>query len=305
MTSTSLIFGFPVAVVALGVAILSLLVALIALIWQVTKHVLDGGRVRVHLNAAILEPKFQLATNKSGKFEMPAPGGIGLLRPQNIEVAQLVVENPGRTAVTIHGPTLAVSGVGGKSYSISPRKFAWDGDGADDAITTSAVRVDPYSRVTFLLDYWSVVPRLHQQASGGSVRLRGMVNVGGRRRASRSSRRLAWRIEEGAWTVLADVEEVHPYTVMWRELYRAHGRIDQRDDLNGPSFEVLESAIYRIMEHFDEKPAFDELLNALRREEESMEGEVFSLSMLALDISNAFDFHAGRLGKWPSSGRAL
>lgn len=62
--------GVPVSLWALGASLLSLLIALSALGWQVAKHFLDGGRVRVYLNTAIWEPEFKLATNHSGRLQL-------------------------------------------------------------------------------------------------------------------------------------------------------------------------------------------------------------------------------------------
>ncbi|MFD3777974.1 hypothetical protein [Streptomyces sp. NPDC058612] len=302
MTSTSELFGIPVAVLALIIAAISLAVALSTLIWQIVKHLLDGGRVRVRLNVGILQPRAQLSVNQNGRFVMQDPGRTGLLR-RNIEVAQLVVENPGRSAVTIHGPTLDIRGVSKKPYSVSPRRFPWDGDGHDDAEMKSSVRLDPYSRAVFLLDFWSVIPDLHGQAAGDAIYLRGMVHVGGRRRPRKSSRRRSWKIPVGAWTVSSASDKIDPYTVMWREVYRSYGLASQSDGWEGPDFESLEAVIYETARHLGGRPSRDQLSDALERAAQHLHVDFDALPMMAFQIDNALDLHGEHLGAWPLSSR--
>ena len=137
------LFGVPVAVLAFAVSLLSFAVALGALGWQIAKHRLDGGRPRVYLNAAIWEPGSKIMVNRSGKWEL-VTGDLGNPGSENIELAQLVVENPGRTAITVYTPGLAVSGTDKPDYTISPRSFEVREFGADSSTGATSVRLDPY-----------------------------------------------------------------------------------------------------------------------------------------------------------------
>lgn len=159
MTPTEL-FGMPVATWALIVSILSFGIALVALGWQVVKHFLDGGRVRVYLNAAAWEPEHMLATNRSGRQLLNAESpGKGVTHGRALELAQLVVENPGKIPVTVYSPGLSITGHEKRNYTLVPRLFATERSfGPDQAVTDTVVRLEPYARVTFLLDYWSVIP---------------------------------------------------------------------------------------------------------------------------------------------------
>lgn len=117
----------PVAVWALGVSLLSFLIALAALGWQVAKHFLDGGRVKVYLNTAIWEPEVKLTTNSSGTLILQSDDSArSVTHGRALELAQLVVENPGRAAVTIYSPGLSISGHGKKHHSLVPRMFSTD-----------------------------------------------------------------------------------------------------------------------------------------------------------------------------------
>lgn len=194
------ILGAPVATVALLVAGSSLA----ALTWQIVKHFLDGGRVRVYLNAASLEPELMLTTNESGRFAL----GLGTTakRPPRarLELAQLVVENPWKVPVTIYSPGLFYKGSGRTKHAVTPRLIATgETMGSGHAITDTLVRTQPYDRVTFLLAYWSVVPGAFSDNDLEKIDLRGYVGVAGRTmRPQLSSRKLRWTIDRDAYTTL-------------------------------------------------------------------------------------------------------
>jgi len=214
--------GVPVAVWALGVSLVSFLVALAALGWQVAKHFLDGGRVKVYLNTAIWEPEFKLTTNRSGRFKLQNDSSArSVTYGRALELAQLVVENPGRIPVTIYNPGLSISGHGKKDHSLVPRMFSTDEMfGPDEAATDMVVRLEPYARVTFLLDSWSVLSSLLKDTRHDRLFLRGHVGVAGRtKRPQKSSRRLRWRIERGMYTAIESSPAFTPFAVLWREMY--------------------------------------------------------------------------------------
>ncbi|VXC18330.1 conserved hypothetical protein [Microbacterium sp. 8M] len=265
--------GVPLAVWAFGVSLLSFLIALSALCWQVTKHFLDGGRVKVYLNTAILYPEYMIATNRSGKHALKNehPAEEVTRRGKALELAQLVVENPGRTAVTIYSPGLQFSGHGKKNHTVVPRMFETDGTfGPDEAITDTVVRLEPYARVTFLLDYWSSVPGLMKKAPKGYVDIRGRVSVAGRtNRPQRSSYRKRWRIRRGMYTAIEGSPDFTPLAVLWREMYIRLPKHDDELDVH-PSHESLPTRRYaagflldRAMSRFEERPEREELTEVL------------------------------------------
>lgn len=268
---TPVFWGVPVAVWALIVSSLSFTIALVALGWQIIKHFLDGGRVKVYLNTAILEPEVGLMTNRSGRFLLPRDdSALAVTHGRGIELAQLVVENSGRVPVTIHSPGLSFKGHGKKNHSIVPRQLETGPSlGADTAVTDTVVRIEPYDRVTFLLDYWSVIPRLFRENDKKKVTVRGHVGVAGRtNRPQKSSRRRQWCINRGMYTAIEGSPSFTPFAVLWRELYlRLPERAENSDrpPESGPPItrglvgDILDSAMSR----FDHRPERDELGEAL------------------------------------------
>lgn len=203
---------------ALAISVLSFALAAAALLWQISKHFLDGGRVKVHLNAAAWEEDFALWNTSSGKAVLDESIAHQVTRGQAIELAQLVVENPGRAAVTIHSPGLRVRGLAKRRYSFVPRLFTTgDGFGANTAVADDVVRLEPYGRVTFLMDYWSSVPGLVEKSPRGRISVRGQVGVAGRSRPQQSRWRRRWMFDKNSYTALAG----NPLYPVRRDLARA------------------------------------------------------------------------------------
>ncbi|VTR76981.1 hypothetical protein [Cellulomonas hominis] len=187
----------PIAISALALG-----VSLIALGWQIAKHILDGGRVLVQLNPALWDPGHALRTMDSRTGAWRSPGQLKEGRTAGAECAVLVVENAGRTAVTITDPGVAYRGKRPRWFrrrvkrSLTPRMLGPAGD-IDKQIqpTAAPYRLEPYSRVIYLLDIHSAID--HARANlrpGKRVVMRGKVVVAGRRRAVRSAGKRRWRV---------------------------------------------------------------------------------------------------------------
>ncbi|WP_223692776.1 hypothetical protein [Leifsonia poae] len=301
------LLGAPVATWALIVSSFSFAIALIALGWQVAKHFLDGGRVRVYLNTCVLEPEFMLSTNRSGRFALQNDvTARSVTDGRALELAQLVVENPGRVSVTIYSPGLSFSGHGKKNHSIVPRMFETGPSfGPDQAVVDTVVRLEPYGRVTFLLDYWSVMSTLLKDAPRGNVAVRGFVGVAGRtKRPQRSSRKRRWRIAKGSYTAIAGSPDFTPYSVIWREMYvRLPERVDEDTQRNPnagtPTTRgMLHYLLDEAMSRFDERPErelFSDALNEIAKEH----GDQFPvLGYSVFEAYQALDRMEGHLAPW-------
>jgi hypothetical protein len=298
----TLILGLPVEVLALVVAGVGLAASLGALGWQFAKHVLDGGRVKVYLNAGIWEPSFALRINETGRFALRADDDTAATFRDHFEVAQLVIENPGRTAVTVYKPGLAISGAGAKRHSLTPRTFELgEGFGADKPSTANVVRLEPYDRVSFLFDYWSVVPSLLDKASSRGITMRGYVSVAGRtNRPQKSSWRKRWRIPQGAYTAIVGSPKIAPFTVLWRELWRD---VPARDDVGKDGrFRVtpgnVKYVLERTMSKFDEAPDRDTFIAALEAEAQKAGDEYPVISTGVFDGYESLERLKDHLGPW-------
>lgn len=301
------LFGAPVATWALIVSILSFATAMVALGWQIAKHFLDGGRVKVYLNTAIWEPEVMLMTNRSGRFALQNDHHAhGITHGRALELAQLVVENPGRVPVTIYSPSLSFSGHGKKDHSVGPRMFKTGGSfGADEAVSNAVVRLEPFGRVTFLLDYWSVMPNLLKKAPKGQVVVRGYVGVAGRtKRPQKSGWNLRWRINRGTYTAIEGSPKFTPFSVIWREMYvqlpeRAEDESHRHPNADPPITRgMLRSLLDEAMSRFDARPDREELAETLN--ELAMErGDKFPmLGYSTLEAYEALDRMDGHLTDW-------
>lgn len=301
------LFGAPVAMWALIVSILSFTIAMVALGWQIAKHFLDGGRVRVYLNTAIWEPEFMLLTNRSGRFALQNDHHArSVTYGRALELAQLVVENPGRVPVTIYSPGLTISGHGKKNHSIVPRMFKTEGSfGPDEAVSDTVVRLEPYGRVTFLLDHWSVMPSLLKESPKGQVIVRGYVGVAGRtKRPQKSSWKLRWQINRGTYTAIEGSPEFTPFSMMWREMYvqlpESADDESHRHPNAGPPITrgMLRYMLDEAMSRFGARPGREELTEALN-EIATKRGDKFPmLGYSAFEAYEALDRMEGHLTDW-------
>lgn len=195
--------------VPIVISIVALSVSVSTFVWQIIKHVyLDGGRVIVKLRPAIWEPETSLARFDSldGAWRLRAD----VEQRRGAESAELVVENAGRTAVTISSPGIMYRGerVGRHlrrvRHAVSPRTFpeaaSCEGQIQPDS---RAVRLEPYARAIYLLDVHSVMAmaRRHRQGTR-TVVLRGSIDVAGRKRPALSPWRRRWRIPRAAVTLV-------------------------------------------------------------------------------------------------------
>ncbi|MBO1765795.1 hypothetical protein [Allobranchiibius sp. GilTou38] len=301
------VLGLPVATLALIVSLFSFAIAVAALIWQIVKHVLDGGRVKVYLNAAILEPDLMLSTNHSGRFLLQDDAGAhSVKRGRALELAQLVVENPGRLPVTVHSPGLAFSGHGKKRESIVPRLFGTNGAyGVDDAVTETVVRLEPFGRVAFLLDYWAVTSSILKDARKGRVLVRGKVGVGGRgNKPQMSSWRRRWLLTRGMYTAIEGSPELTPFAVIWGVMYRhlpTREAAEQDGDARRGRPITRESVLFVLdeaMSRFDERPARDQLEAALDEIAEKHGDLHPSFGFALLNSYESLDRMDGHLTEW-------
>lgn len=155
-----------------------------------------------------------LATNRSGRVLLKDDQSAqAVVRGRALEVAQLVVENPGRIPVTVYSPGLAFSGhekeaFGGAEnvqgwWAVRPGRPAHGQHRAHRALRAG----------DFMLDFWSVMPGILKDTPTGEVVVRGQIDVAGKRRLRRSSWWRRWKIHNGMYTALENSPDFTPYAV--------------------------------------------------------------------------------------------
>ncbi|MGJ9425911.1 hypothetical protein ACHABX_08720 [Nesterenkonia halotolerans] len=269
-------------VLALVIACIGVAMAAASLLWQVLKHFLDGGRVKVQLNIGVWHPGRILWTNHEGqlKLEYEDVKKRGL---DFFEVGQLVVENPTRTPVTIHSSGLFFTGTGHKNHTSVPVSFEAGDLGADSPTTDQVVRLEPYDRVSYLFEFWPQAQRAFTRTESHEIEIRGYTRIAGRgRKNHKSSRHKRWRVNRDEYTALGGLDKIAPFTVIWRHLYLSlpkkypgSGRFPvHRDDADY----LLRMAMAR----FNERPPREDLDKALReiRKTEDFDGGAFGLALI-------------------------
>lgn len=183
----------------------ALLVAITSLLWQVGKHLLDGPRLRITLEAAEWDPGFRLGwvRSKDGRYPSAADRQPG----DAVECALLTVENVGRGAATFRNPAVsyrtARHGLLRRRgrYSATPRLFDIGDMDPHPSTSTGPHRLEPRSQLTFVVDIHSLIPGAKTAAHRRRAIVRPCVSVTGRRHPLRGKWRMRWRIPLDALTL--------------------------------------------------------------------------------------------------------
>lgn len=117
-----------------------------------------------------------LTTRNDGKLSYSKRQSIRL--GPGIELAQIIVENPGRLAVTIIAVELEVIGGTEKDYSVTPRLFTVPHIDTSSASGTH-LRLEPYGQAVFMLDVWSVIEGERVEGAMGTMTVRARVKIAG------------------------------------------------------------------------------------------------------------------------------
>jgi hypothetical protein len=257
-----------------GIALLiSALTAFIT--WK--NHHDSGGRVTVRMNAAAYVPfsgTGSLRRNDAGTFlleESPEP---------SVELAQIIIDNPGRTGVTITGVSLRVEGLNRGTYRVTPRSFLLEGFGAEDARPETYFRIEPYDRRTVIFDYWSVVDaEFDKDPSLQELTIHAEVTVAGHDDPFDSKHHGHWRIKRTFVSAVGGHTLRRPRNIILTEFLRHSLRgdlsrlnyMDQfavtAEDTIGPSwsYSEVEDHLKRLMEdpmdlvHLSDEPIFHHL----------------------------------------------
>lgn len=213
MTVTATIFAAVGAIAAVVTAVAAI---------QINKS--TAGRATVLLKLAGYEPLAgTLSTVTEGKFSRRGN------ESPFMELAQVVVENPGRFPVTIREVTLRLYGTKAKRRTVTPRVFELANMRASSASTDTYKRLGAYDHVTYLMDFWSVVdgefekdPTLHK------VTMKAEVAIAGHRRVFQSGAK--WVFYSNTLSALKDRRQRRIQDIVLTELVRGCSWDNERSE---------------------------------------------------------------------------
>ncbi len=104
-----------------------------------------------------------------------------------------------------------------------PRYFKIESSGERRYIDEDEVRLEPYDRVSYLLDYWALLEP-DRKSFGGVRTVRASAQVAGRRFPTRSSRGRQWVIPDGAVSAFLGTTKLTVRGVVTSAVIRATGR---------------------------------------------------------------------------------
>jgi hypothetical protein len=198
---------------------LALLISIALALWNLAKHRLEGGRVRIRMRPGL---HFDHGLSQARTWETVAEhatkrGGW------SVEVAVVEVENVGRTAVTISGVGLAFRSR--PWWRHKRRTVVPFGREAPGAMTATSHRLEPFDSATFVFDVWEGLEK------GGNLgtpvrplTVRAITKVAGRRRLRLSPWRSRWEVTEGQEAFIPALAKID--MLAYRRMAR-HTRGDQ------------------------------------------------------------------------------
>lgn len=221
------------SVAALIVSICSAAVALLGFLANLALYKLSGARLKVQLVFCYADEggRQTWSTMARGRpaFTDIARSGMDRMSSFGIEYGRIRVTNVGRTAVSVENISYEVR----RRYRWTPRRRRstlqpWqflqkETDPKDLKLDLSnPIRLEPGGHVTAELYLW---PTLAAHNHGtGAISVRGSAHAVGRKWATRSKRRSAWKIPAGSSTYFTDVDvtpELRAFRELWFHRHRA------------------------------------------------------------------------------------
>jgi hypothetical protein len=218
-----------ISIAALVVSICSATVALLGFLANLALYKLSGARLKVQLVFCYADEGGRQTWSKTGRgrpaFTDIARSGVNDMSPFGIEYGRIRVTNVGRTAVSVENISYEVR----RRYHWTPRRRrstiqTWqflqkETDPKDlTPDLSNPVRLEPGGHITAELYLWPALAAHEHGTRAGAISVRGSAHAVGRKWATRSKRRLAWKIPAGASTYFTDVD-VTPDLRVFRELW--------------------------------------------------------------------------------------
>lgn len=289
-------FTGPV-ITALVFSGLSLAAALAALGWQIAAFVLSGGRVKVKLRLAEIVPyagTYAIRIDERGVRRTVPADHPDLGRPGiGMEVAHVIVENPGRLAVTITDVGLSFDWGQQGIYRVGPRAFPIKDHGAYDSDGKTYTRLEPFSRVSFCFDFWPLVEERRSDSGERPIRVRAYATVAGK--VEKSSRNAAWVFQPGDVTSREEPNKISVGDVILRTMMREQWGEEPSEGPDSPM-------AYKVAMKLTSDSDVDEIKEAIREVGRSLWRDPNSpAAYLAYLIRQQLDRYGDQL-LWPDGG---
>lgn len=186
-----------IAAIALLASIASAIIT-----WKV--HSNSAGRVNIRMQAAAYFPfagTGAVANAESGEMHLSqfsSLSGRTVAKGPRVEFVRIVLENPGRTGVTVTKVGLQVSGVGRSVWNVTPRDFSSEDKHFGNFVAKLPVRIEAYDQKIMYLDFWSVVDSAFRENPRElHLTVRATASVAGHAHEFTSRRSGNWRIPKG------------------------------------------------------------------------------------------------------------
>jgi hypothetical protein len=182
---------------ALTIALVSIAISIVGLLWQLTLYRLSGARIRIGFTPVVMTHRGTIVKGSRGQWPKQLPG-IAELQESDlwVELAQIDIANVGRTAIWASGIGLDFGPESllrrRQRLTLSLRPFGVGGG----LIDNSPTRLEPGQAVVMYVTLresitWAGGHHRHER-----IAVRGTATLAGRR-AKRSPWRRALRVNEG------------------------------------------------------------------------------------------------------------
>lgn len=198
------------------IALIALAVSVAVGLWTIAQYLLEGARVRVRMNAAVLD---EYAIRRSVKSWTTVEHMARLEGGWYIEAVEIEIENVSRSALTVSDVSLDLGRT--RRFGLGRRTIGPYPLSAPDATQERSTRLEPFARCSYVFDVWRALRAVEKDKFAAvqfPVRVRASVRVAGRIRRRRSPLRRGWVVAPGQMTFFSGPTEIG--LAAWQSLFR-------------------------------------------------------------------------------------
>lgn len=137
-----------------------------------------------------------------------------------LELSKVTIENPGKSAVSVIGPSLQLVHTGRRKRSVTPSLIDLDEPLKFPDNSSLSTRIEPFDIAVFYFDFRLVLGEIMRQHPRLTVRAQ--VRVAGRKQLARSPWRRRWKLANSSDSIRDD-GRIDAETVIFQALARSRG----------------------------------------------------------------------------------